>query len=156
MCQNCPITTTRHCHTTCNLARHSPRTVGDIVGRHRVEVHLADAPHPVSLQPLDQSKRVLLPVRGLHAHAELDRLVRRLRYVDRKQVGQLRGVPGHERDVPRRPRSVSARTTREDVLAERLPRPGEVLSADLEHSNLRFESIRFDSLCESIRIDSFC
>jgi len=26
----------------------------------------------------------------------------------------------------------------------------------LEHSNARFESIRFDSLCESIRIDSFC
>jgi len=25
----------------------------------------------------------------------------------------------------------------------------------LEHSNLRFESILFDSLCESIRIDSF-
>jgi len=25
----------------------------------------------------------------------------------------------------------------------------------LEHSNSRFESIRFDSLCESIRIDSF-
>ena len=26
----------------------------------------------------------------------------------------------------------------------------------LEHSNSRFESNRFDSLCESIRIDSFC
>ena len=26
----------------------------------------------------------------------------------------------------------------------------------LEHSNSRFESIRFDSLCEYIRIDSFC
>ena len=26
----------------------------------------------------------------------------------------------------------------------------------LEHSNSRFESIRFDSLCESISIDSFC
>ena len=54
----------------------------------------------------------------LHAHAELDRLVRRRRYADRKQVGQLPGVPGHERDVPRRPRSVSVRTTREDALVE--------------------------------------
>jgi len=31
-----------------------------------------------------------------------------------------------------------------------------VRSLALEHSNSRFESSRFDSLCESIRIDSFC
>ena len=28
-------------------------------------------------------------------------------------------------------------------------------AAEVEHSNSRFESIRFYSLCESIRIDSF-
>jgi len=34
-------------------------------------------------------------------------------------------------------------------------RPRAGLYSVLEHSNSRFESNRFDSLCESIRIDSF-